>query len=854
MKRAWIGIALLSCAWIFGVTFYHKPVSILFYLFITAGTFFFSGIPLKLPGRIPCLCASLLLVPGIIIFPWPYKIIPLFFLTGLVYRIIEQSVENKWIKKIPGKAFLFSSIILGVQAVFLELFYVITAGARELPFWLGKMIEVIAGLFRLNAGITEQGLSLFTMRATHVLGATWELILDPVLLAFFTGSLVFFTLCFIINVHSSVYTRGYLLEILKKLGLFTLTIILWIPIRYVMLLSLFIHRALLTGYDDPLNLMNQFWNQWIFISLLVIPFIIIIWLFRMPDFAADSENRSRENSFRLLRKESIIICLLTAFTFFILFMGLFWDPAGTRKNGKVLVDEYHSEWERTDRPFDTKWYGNDSTYNYACMYDYSTHYYDISRLEEKISGQVLKDCDVLILKMPTKQYDNDEIISIMEYVKQGGGVFLVGEHTDVFRTSSYLNTVARQFGFEFVSDILLDIDNKFRQIYNSPFIPHPIVQHIPSFRFQVSCSIHPRNCTGRTVIRSPGLKRLYADYHIRNYYPVVEDYSNMRYGSFVQLWAQRYGKGRVAAFTDSTIFSNFSAFEPGISELWLCIIEWLNHRNSAGEPRFLLIFLSIILTGITVFFIVKYNYREWILLFCIPLFVLSLTGLLLTGIHGISMPFPQKTSPYIDVTIDRTVCDSTLTQGGFIELKDDGFGIFEMWILRLGYFTRRCRDDSVFTGNLAVFFYPERDIPGDFLNKLIRYVEGGGHVLVIDSTRNTHSTANKLLEPFQLRLENPGDLKGYIDAPSGFPLLPLPSSLAVQGGSPFISVNEKPVGAYREFGSGTITVIGFGSLFNDDNMGNYFDVIPTEELLKKYTIEYDIIRSIIERTMDTLIQ
>ena len=53
----------------------------------------------------------------------------------------------------------------------------------------------------------------------------------------------------------------------------------------------------------------------------------------------------------------------------------------------------------------------------------------------------------------------------------------------------------------------------------------------------------------------------------------------MRYGAFNQLWATRHGSGRVLAWTDSTIFSNFSAFEPGKTELMLGMLEWLNRRS-----------------------------------------------------------------------------------------------------------------------------------------------------------------------------------------------------------------------------------------------------------------------------------
>jgi hypothetical protein len=74
-------------------------------------------------------------------------------------------------------------------------------------------------------------------------------------------------------------------------------------------------------------------------------------------------------------------------------------------------------------------------------------------------------------------------------------------------------------------------------------------------------------------------KSMPADYHASNFYPQVEDRPESRYGAFVQLLGVRAGEGRIAAFTDSTIWSNFCYFEPGKSELSVGLVEWLNHRQ-----------------------------------------------------------------------------------------------------------------------------------------------------------------------------------------------------------------------------------------------------------------------------------
>ena len=117
-------------------------------------------------------------------------------------------------------------------------------------------------------------------------------------------------------------------------------------------------------------------------------------------------------------------------------------------------------WERTDKPFDTTWYGHLSGYNYYCIYDYCSRFYTMSRLTKPIDDEALGECDVLILKVPTRPYSPEEIETVGRFVKRGGGLLLIGEHTNVFGTGTYLNAVARTFGFPVVLITIQGINPK----------------------------------------------------------------------------------------------------------------------------------------------------------------------------------------------------------------------------------------------------------------------------------------------------------------------------------------------------------------------------------------------------------
>ncbi|MBN1697737.1 MAG: hypothetical protein JW881_09500 [Spirochaetales bacterium] len=859
MKRVWIGIALLSCAWAFGITFYHGPIYALFFLAVGAGLFFISKLDFSLPSRPFSVIGIPLSLPVIFILPWPYTIIPIFLLTGLLIHLAAGLLPRDPKTCSPeiapflslilphaariAKTLIFASALLAVQAVALELYVTFTASFRELPRIIADLLNGLATMLGFESGVTTAGISLFTMRKIHTLGATWELILDPVLLAFIAGSIFYF--CFhLVAWRREKETSGEIVFVVRKFGVFVIGICIWIPLRSMIMLALFLNRALLVEYEEVLNLMNQFFSQWVFIGLLIFPLLFAVYCVRLRPMPETGNNNGILRSLLTIRTGGPL--LATICSVILICTGIFYDPSGLRNDGRVLIDEYHTDWEPTERSFDTEWYGEKSTYNYACIYDYTSHYYNIARLEERITATALADCDVLILKVPEEKYGAEEIKEITDFVRNGGGLILIAEHTDVFRTSSHLNTVALQFGFEFEDTSLIDIDNEFRQTFHVPRIPHPIIQHILSLRFQVSCSIKQNTPDGRAVIRAAGLRSLFADYHMGNFYPQVVDHSDVRYGAFIQLLAKRYGKGRVAAFTDSTVFSNFSAFEPGISELWLGMIEWCNRRNPCGEIRGVLFIAGSLLLGIAIYLLLRFRFREWVLLFASILFFWGVCSTAIGSIHGFTVKFPEKQRDYVQVTIDRNICNTTLGNGGFIEMSDDGFGIFELWVLRLGYFTKRCYAGDVFDGDLAVFFYPDEKVSAQFAGDCARYVNNGGKVLILDSSRNTDSTANRLLEPFGMKVNREETVEGMLEDGEGEETSVSVSALTIEGGTPFGTVSGRPVASWKRHGKGHVGVIGFGNLFNDDMMGNFYDIVPDDGLMRKYRLQFSLIRSVIQ--------
>ena len=828
--RSWLGLAALSGSWLFGLSFYHDAVWWAWAALVVLGAVLLAGVPAR--GHGPGLGAvvALLVVPAIVVAPWPYRVAPLLVGVGIVLAVVP--IPRGWPRALGSGAAL-AGVVLTIQSVALLLYRLITARSHELPWPLPSGLHAMARLLGVDAGLDGSTITLYTPRSLHPLGMTWELLLDPATLCFAVGGAVLI---------AWVVSPG---QRPRNWAVMVTSLVLWLPLRAGLLMAVLLHRALRTEYDELLSLMGPFWSAWVHLILLAGP-VLLAWRFVGLQAEQGSRPMTDARPWPMARAAAWTILGVSCVVF-----GLRWDGAGQRKAGRVMVDEFHSTWERTDRPFDVNWYGPESGYNYACIYDYCDHFYSMSRLTTAIDHNTLGDCDVLVVKTPTSRYAPREVEILRGFARRGGGLLLVGEHTNVFNTGVYLNDIAGRFGFQFRDDCLFDIDTPFDQLYRRPVMAHPIIQAIPSLDFAVSCSIAPGARLGRAVICSTGLRSLPADYHASNFYPQVEDRADARYGAFIQLWARRFGAGRVVAFTDSTIFSNFSAFEPGKAELMLGMIEWLNHRNSRVDHLRLWLLVAgalLILLGMRA---TAAGGLSWQLVLSAGWLGWALAGVGIHTLHQRSMPLPQPSRPFVRVVFDRSVCDPPLSKSGFIAGRAGGFGIFERWILRLGYFTCRSGPVNALDGDLIVFADPNRTVRGEFRGRLVEYVRSGGHVLVLDSPENRTSTASSLLHPFGLSAEQGDPLKGSLRGPADWPVVEVDAASRVKGGEPLIQVNGVTVAARVRWGRGTVTAVGFGSRFGDLQMGVTGDVVPDAGLRQVYELQFALLRDILSSPRST---
>ena len=195
---------------------------------------------------------------------------------------------------------------------------------------------------------------------------------------------------------------------------------------------------------------------------------------------------------------------------------------GSRKAGRICWVERHSVWTPTTHPYDTKSFGEAGSYNYGAAYRYLDQFYTMSRLLESdpIDDTTLAACDVLIIKLPNVRYSTAEVDAIVRFIRGGGGLLLIGDHTNLDRSSAYMNDITRNFGFTFRNDLQFGTESSpYEERHPPPGCAHPAAQHVPWFDFAVSCSIDPGWSLGRAAVVESGLWSMPSEYHMENYHP-----------------------------------------------------------------------------------------------------------------------------------------------------------------------------------------------------------------------------------------------------------------------------------------------------------------------------------------------
>ena len=812
MNSLWIALLLFSSSWLFTVpefSSYRWPGAVLIASGVALTIF---ALRKSQVAKLDTKYAFFLipLVVSAVFIPYPYNLGPILLAAGLAVACFGRRLS------FAGVGTAFGGLILTVQSVLLPIHFALASRYHQADV-MAPLANLLLRAVGIKTSLDGAIISAQATRQMYSISITWEKLATFLTLEIIVGGLLimFFT------------------SLKRKRTISLVFVVLaYMLARSVFLVLLFMDSGRLNIFWKPAATL---------LSLVPLAFILIkvYPLERVPHLRPLRLDRRA-----WLAGAAAFLCVAA-----LIGVWGFYDP-GVRKQGRVLIDEKHSNWEWTTEEYDTKWYGEKSGYNYYSLYDYLNHFYRVDRNFDPITADLLSGYDVLVVKTPTEAFAQEEVESIEAFVVGGGGLWLISDHTNVFGMSSYINPIAERFGLRYNYDSTYDLDTGALSEYRRPTVmPDPIVQHMPPFLFATSCTVQAP-LSARGAIVGYKLKAIGADYSQKNFFPIVPESPDIDYGLFLQAAAVSHGNGRVVAFTDSTTFSNFWMFMPGKPELALGTMEWLNRENSSPAPFIFFLVAGVLLLGAAVYLIVKTDKQTTlVVVFCAGLLAAAVMPYVYEAANGASYALPQPHTGYTRVSFEQEHSDfamATLLQG-FMAEPQIRYDTFYVWNQRLGYVpsVSPSLEEATENADLLVLINPSKPFTEGETESIVKYVKNGGRVLLLDSAANGRSASNELLGIFDMSLDlTPiGRLSASYAADGEF--FTSDQAGSVQGGEAVISTaSGKSIYSFTRKGDGIVAVWSDSNLFCNASLGDV-SAIPSDYQLQLSELEFWMLRGLI---------
>lgn len=521
----------------------------------------------------------------------------------------------------------------------------------------------------------------------------------------------------------------------------------------------------------------------------------------------------------------------------VILAGLVYLP-GKAKSGKVLIDDrLGGQWEPTARLLDKDWYGDFSTYSFSSLTEWIGHFYHVDvNTSQTYDKKLLDQYDVLILKTPEKSLASEEVEAIQSWVENGGGLFLIGDHTNLLGMSTRLNELIEKYGVTFRFDAASTGYSGGFNFYQKPvWATHPSANEVDELLFLTSCTLD-LDYTTQAITTVGDCRKSPHDYAGGSFFSSSRSFPDQEYGRAVLSAVKEVGQGKIGMFTDSTVFSSFGFFMYDTNEQFLGMVASLNREKNPWTfalrlgSVFCVLCMLYLATGLI------FSGRPVLALFLVAFGIW--TGVVGTELCNSSMHVrPEPRAEISEVAFINFGCRSAYppTLGGLGNLPAEyAFDTFFVSTQRLGLAPR-------FVSKSANVFQPQTKVvvaispielaDDAWFKQLDSFVKNGGHLLVIDeisapSPTNGVPMLRKLGLDIQRFNRDDGGL--HIQMPSDMER---------------ITFTENIFGGSIAWGKGSICFLVDASEFSREGMGHCFN-IPRKDAKEIYDTVFFVFENI----------
>ena len=501
----------------------------------------------------------------------------------------------------------------------------------------------------------------------------------------------------------------------------------------------------------------------------------------------------------------------------LLFIGFSsFDPLAQEKNDKVAYDGYHHK-------LDSAFFKNDSLTNSTLRYLASIGY-EPKVLNEAISPESLKDSSILILETPEEKYTPQEVSLIVDFVRNGGGLFVLGDHTNIMYCYENLNPILQKFGLQLNFDYSMLWEPHFASLAGFDSIEETAGATMTSTRFDSLIFYALKYTTWADL----------GDWLAKNNNVYIGDVmpgKNDNYGVLPICISTNYGKGRVVAIANSDCMSgsnllyNYDFIEK--------VMAYLNYENSFIRSSWFMALLVILIILCVL----------WVRLSAVkPLAISMALVLILVQIQAV-VSVTSQPGNMIALDVGHANVEG---YGVPHQYKNIFFAIFAQ---HYGFNPVLVKDvpEDLSKYKAYVTMGPTESFNAKEMDNLWNYVQNGGLLILFDgyhsdtSAHQLNDAANSLLKKFDIALNNTllGEISYFNDTTWGYHLpywkeakiavkplndqlmnnvdgnITMYSAVEVLGGTPIALYKSMPVISQKRIGRGQIIVVGDHTVFKD---------------------------------------
>jgi hypothetical protein len=527
------------------------------------------------------------------------------------------------------------------------------------------------------------------------------------------------------------------------------------------------------------------------------------------------------------------LCFLLAVSFGIFSILKLSYTKGSPKDKRVLFDIGHGTTESPLIDYNRDIDGS-AEFGHAKLVELiKTYGFDCEFIED-ITSDSLSRSSVLVLIMSSKPYGIEEIKAIKGFVSAGGGLLVIGDHTDISNVLSSVNPVIEQFGIRFRFDtIWIQTNSRINLCYR----PHPVIFDLERVNFSVGASLDIESPARPVIISKYGTfsdlgePANEAHAYLGNSKPDPGEKRN----DLCLIADSLYGRGRVFVMGDSSYLQNTAIYQN--RAFAYCVFDWLNHCND-GNTRKRTLLITIIILMAVILGLMVYR-RLWPSILLPVLIIILIFSVWLGGLYNL-IRFPKPEKIFNGVFIDMAHQNEYALYWVNREKMDTCIDGLIGQIIRTGFFPVVNVHDPVTIGNLighkAIFIIcPNAPFSDEEIEAISFFVENGGGLLLVEGPRKW-AISSALWERFGLiRDRYPLSVNKPVLSPFGLPIrlrygnfraqfIPHPMTegisainmvnpCRIQGGFPIAFIAGTPVINFKEFGDGKIIAIGDDRFF-----------------------------------------